>query len=134
MTDIDAGATAPIDAPAPEVDAGVLAPKTMTVQLAASNVTAFEIWEDGKKILDGPDAIEVPEGATRTIVIKARGFKDKTVVVDTKQRKLKITLSKVPGGGRHAAADPRMRERDPRAEEQGLHCPVLPQSRQRHPV
>jgi len=97
MAVVDAGATAPIDTPDPAVDAGVIAPKAMTVQLAASNVTAFEIWENGKKILDGPDAIEVPEGATRTVLIKARGFKDKTVVVDTKQRKVKITLSRIPG-------------------------------------
>jgi serine/threonine protein kinase len=83
--------------PPPAIDAGVPAAKVVQVPLFASNVSSFEVWEDGKKILDGPDNLEVPEGATRSVVIKAKGFKDKPIVVGTK--KMKFALTRIPGPG-----------------------------------
>ena len=67
---------------APSIDAGVIAAAPVKVLVSASNTGKFEIWEGGKKLFSGPKNIEVAAGTTRTLVLKARGFKDTTVVVD----------------------------------------------------
>jgi hypothetical protein len=73
------------------------------VLLFARNGVVFDVYEDGKKVLDGPDTLEVPRGEKRTVVIKARGFKDKTIVVDGKKKKLQFSLERLatqgPGSG-----------------------------------
>ncbi len=81
----DTGSAAPDTgsaAVAPTIDAGVIATAPVKVLLSASNTGKFEIWEGGKKLFSGPKNIEVAPGSTRTLVLKARGFKDTTVVVD----------------------------------------------------
>jgi len=89
---IDAGVTDP-----PPIDAGVTAPKTVMVLLVARNVPSFEVWEDGKKLFDGPDNLEVPDGGERSVVIKAKGFKDKPMTFGSKDRKPpKFSLTKIP--------------------------------------
>ena len=83
-TGSDAGSNTP---PAGEV---------VQVPLFARNVSSFEVYENGAKVLDGPDNLEVPKGQKRTVVIKARGFKDKTVVVEGNKKKVQFSLDRVP--------------------------------------
>jgi len=71
--------------------------EVVTVLLSAKNAGSFEVWENGHKLFDGPDNLDVPKGGKRTVVIKARGFKDKTVVVaDAGKKKLVFQLSGLP--------------------------------------
>jgi serine/threonine protein kinase len=77
-------------------DTTVPAAKPVSV-LLSSNVMAFEIWENGTKIGDGPDTEDVVPGAPRTVVLKAKGYKDKTVVLDGTKKKLSVKLDRVPG-------------------------------------
>ncbi len=93
---IDAG---PIDAPAVvdvPVDAAPVAAKTVQV-LIRTNLAAFEAWEGSKKLFDGPDNLEIPEGGERKITLKAKGYKDKAVTVSAKDRKPKFTMTRLPG-------------------------------------
>jgi hypothetical protein len=71
--------------------------EVVQVQLAATNVLQFEVYENGTKVLDGPDALDVPKGGKRTVLIKARGFKDKTLVVPGVKQKVKFALARIPG-------------------------------------
>jgi serine/threonine-protein kinase len=58
----------------------------------------FEIWEDGKKVQNGSEDLSIVPGVSRTIVVKAKGFKDsKPLVVDGKKTRLKVSLSKLAG-------------------------------------
>jgi hypothetical protein len=78
--------------PPPEVE-------TVPVVLTARNVMAFQVYENGEKVLDGPDALLVGKGEKRTVVIKAAGFRDKTLVVDSTKKKVQFALSRIPGPG-----------------------------------
>jgi serine/threonine-protein kinase len=71
------------------------------VPLFARNGVVFEVFENGTKLFDGPDNLEVPKGEKRTVVIKAKGFKDKTIVVDGKKKKVLFSLDRIaqPGPG-----------------------------------
>jgi hypothetical protein len=66
------------------IDAGVTVPTTVQVLLMTKNGATFEAYEGTKKILDGPDEIEVTPGTPRTLVIKSRGYNNKTITVDVK--------------------------------------------------
>ncbi len=99
----DAGtnvATVGIDAgsePPPPIDAGGVEAKNVMVLLVAKNASSFEVWENGKKLFDGPDTLEVPDGGERKVVIKAKGFKDKEMTFSSKDRKPpKFSLTKIP--------------------------------------
>ncbi len=76
-------------------DTTVPAVKTIPVLLVA-NSAVFEVYEGDKKIIDGPDSVEIIEGTPRKFTIKANGFKDKSVVVDGKQKRFTIKLTKAP--------------------------------------
>ncbi|HET9620075.1 MAG TPA: serine/threonine-protein kinase [Kofleriaceae bacterium] len=98
---IDAGEAPPaIDAGqvALTVDAGNPAPgvEVVRVLLLSRNGVDFEVYENGAKILDGPAELEVPKGERRSIVIKAKGFKDKPLVVDTAHKRTQFSLDRVP--------------------------------------
>jgi hypothetical protein len=86
-------------------DAGSNAPppvEVVHVPMFARNGVAFEVYENGTKLFDGPDNLEVPKGEKRTVVIKARGFKDKTLVVEGKKKKVQFSLERIaapPGPG-----------------------------------
>ena len=94
--------------PAGEVDAGTRVEnpnggsntpplvEVVQVPLFARNVGAFEVYENGAKVLDGPDNLEVHKGEKRTVVIKAKGFKDKTVVVEGIKKKVQFSLDRIP--------------------------------------
>lgn len=69
--------------------------KVVLVTLFAKNDVAFEVFEHGVKLFDGPDDLEVRNGEKRTVVIKARGFKDKTVVVTGTTKRFQFALERV---------------------------------------
>lgn len=82
-------------------DAGSNTPppvEVLHVPLFARNGVAFEVFENGTKLFDGPDLLEVPKGEKRTVVIKARGFKDKTIVVEGKKKKVQFSLERIATG------------------------------------
>ena len=70
-------------------------PKAVNV-LLVSNAAVFAVYEGATKIIDGPDSVEITPGTPRTFTIKASGFKDLTVVVDGKQKRMKVKLVKAP--------------------------------------
>jgi hypothetical protein len=59
----------------------------------------FEVWEDGKKVADSPESLEVPEGGKREVVLKAKGYKDKKVTINTKKKGVRFALAKAPTSG-----------------------------------
>jgi serine/threonine-protein kinase len=71
-------------------------PEVVPVPLVAKNVVSFEVFENGAKLFDGPDNLEVTKGEKRTVVIKAKGYKDKTVVVDGTKKKVQFSLERIP--------------------------------------
>jgi serine/threonine protein kinase len=92
-------------------DAGSNTPppvEVVLVPLFARNGVAFEVYEDGKKLFEGPDNLEVPKGEKRKVVIKARGFKDKTIVVEGKKKRVQFSLERVatPGPGSQVPLPP----------------------------
>jgi len=72
-------------------------PEVVLVPLFARNTSQFEVYEDDVKLLDGPDNLEVPKGQKRTVVIKARGFKDKVLVVQGVKKRVQFSLDRVAG-------------------------------------
>ena len=61
-------------------------------------VDEFEIWEAGKKLQSGSEDLEITPGKSRTIVVKAKGFKDsKPVTVTGKKSRVRVSLSPVQG-------------------------------------
>ena len=92
--------TAAIDAGAEpkEIDAGVLAPKVAQVSLVGMNVSTYDAYVDGAVVplVGGDHVIDVPEGKKVKVTIKAKGFKDKDVVLDGKSRIAKFSASKIP--------------------------------------
>ncbi len=62
-------------------------------------VGAFAVVEAGKKLFDGPDNIDITPGTPRTVVIKRAGYKDKTVTIDGKTKKLVVSLERIPDSG-----------------------------------
>jgi serine/threonine-protein kinase len=105
---VDAGPIAPVvpDAAmvAPVIDAGQVAltvdaaaePATEPVRvlLLSRNGVDFEAYENGAKVVDGPGELEVTKGEKRTIVIKAKGFKDKTLVIEGDKKRVQFTLDR----------------------------------------
>jgi serine/threonine protein kinase len=80
-------------------DAGSNTPppaEVVLVPLFARNTAAFEVYEDGVKLFDGPDNLEVLKGEKRTVVIKARGYKDKKIVVDATKKRVQFSLDRLP--------------------------------------
>jgi len=65
----------------------------------------FEVWEHGAKVQDGMDDVMVDKGTKRTLVLKAKGFKDKTVTIDGTKKKLAVKLDRV-AGATHAPPPP----------------------------
>jgi hypothetical protein len=70
--------------------------EVIQVPLFAKNVNSFEVFENGTKVLDGPDNLEVPKGEKRTLVIKAKGYKDKTIIVEGTKKKFQFSLERLP--------------------------------------
>jgi serine/threonine protein kinase len=107
--DVSAGSDDPgvgSDTASPPVDAGVEAPPAVPVLLFAKNGITFEVYEDGKRLFEGPDSLPVTPGSPRKITIKAKGFKDKVVVVDGKKKKLQFRLVRAGGHAPGPGSDP----------------------------
>jgi hypothetical protein len=85
--------------PPKQVDAAVDIPATVDILLKGKYLTTFEVYEDGKKLFDGPDNLPVVVGESRKITIKAAGYREKTFTVssDAKGRKFEFKLDKIPG-------------------------------------
>jgi hypothetical protein len=76
--------------------------EAVDILLMTQPYVGFEIWEADKKLDDGPPAeVQVTPGTPRTITIKAKGFKDKAVVLDGKKKKLMVKLEAKPGATAH---------------------------------
>ncbi|HWU87121.1 MAG TPA: serine/threonine-protein kinase [Kofleriaceae bacterium] len=100
----DAGEVAMVDAggePPKQLDAAVDIPTTVDILIKSKYHPSFEVWENDKKLFDGPDNLPVVAGESRTITIKVRGYKDKTFTVssEAKGRKLEFKLDRIPGQG-----------------------------------
>ncbi len=106
----DAAGAAPVDAAVETSDAGgntTPPPDVVQVPLFVRNGVEFEVYENGTKVLDGPGMLEVRKGEKQTVVIKARGFKDKTVVVIGTKRRMMFSLDRlVVNGGSGSAHIP----------------------------
>jgi len=95
---IDAGVVvAEIDAGATEqpIDAGVTAIATIKVKIYIKNRVPFDVLENGTKLFEGPDSLEITPGAPRTVVLHANGLKDKTLVIDGKEKKIDVRLERL---------------------------------------
>ena len=99
----------------PDAGAIIAVPVPVQILIKSKYHRSFEVWEDGKKLFDGPDNLPVIAGQPRTITIKAHGYKDKHLEVTshTKSGKLDFKLERVapqhnPGVGSGSAkpADP----------------------------
>jgi hypothetical protein len=71
--------------------------EVVLVVLSSRSASSFEVFEGDRKLFDGPEALEVPKGGTRTVLIKARGFKDKTLTIKADKKAGKFVLDRVPG-------------------------------------
>ena len=71
-------------------------PPPMWVSLVQDPPRVFEVWEAGKKVMDGPGGIQVAPGHPRTIVIKGQGWKDKTLIVDGRNERVEFKLELAP--------------------------------------
>jgi serine/threonine protein kinase len=82
------------------IDAGntVPAAEVVRVLLLARNGVDFEVYENGSKVLSGPDELGIPKGTKRSVVIKARGFKDKPLVIDTSKKRVQFSLERISSG------------------------------------
>jgi hypothetical protein len=82
-------------------DAGALLPEPVGVLIVSKSPPTFEVWENDRKLFNGPDNLPVPVGESRKITIKARGYKDKTftVAADIKGHKLEFKLDRMTGSG-----------------------------------
>jgi len=81
--------------PPPEIDAGAPTKPMLTVKLAVRGASFFDVYEGGTKVFEGPGDIQIPEGESKTFVIKAKGFKDKSITLDGKKKKLEIKLDPI---------------------------------------
>jgi hypothetical protein len=114
----DAGAPPPADAEVvaqidaaepPKVDAGLVIPDTVQILIKSRYHPTFEVWENDRKLFDGPENLPVPAGETRKVTIKARGYKDKTIIVasTTKGGKIELgRLASIPGTGPGSSRPP----------------------------
>jgi hypothetical protein len=68
-------------------------------------IASFEVWSAGKKLIDGPDMVQVTPGTPLQIVIKAPGFKDQPMTLDGAQKKVMAKLVAKPGHP-HTASPP----------------------------
>ena len=70
----------------------------VAVKLTVKGGGFFDVFDGDVRVLEGPGDLQIPEGETRTVTIKAKGFKDKTVTLDTKKKRLQIRLDRIASG------------------------------------
>ena len=106
--EVVAAADAAVEPPA---DAGPMIPETVQILIKSRHHPTFEVWENDRKLFDGPDNLPVVAGESRKITIKARGFKDKTLTVPSSARGGKFELPRLdrvagPGPGPGSSRPP----------------------------
>lgn len=70
-----------------------MGPKAVHVIITTEpDLTEFDILENNAKIPDALDFVPVIPGTPRTVVIRAKGFKDKSVVLDGKKTRIAVRL------------------------------------------
>ncbi len=75
-------------------------PKAVHVIITTEpDLTDFDILENNVKIPDALDFVPVIPGTPRTIVIRAKGFKDKPVIVDGKKTRIAVRLEAIKAAG-----------------------------------
>ena len=76
-------------------------PEVKTIEVAVFTspyVDEFEIWENGKKLQSGSEDLQITPGQSRTIIVKAKGFKDsKPVAVTGKKSRVRVNLTPIQG-------------------------------------
>jgi len=93
-------ATVPTDGSGSAGSAAIPAPQPLDILIETKPyVGEFAVVEAGKKLFDGPDNIQITPGTPRTVVIKRAGYKDKTVTIDGKTKKLVVSLERIPDAG-----------------------------------
>ena len=67
----------------------------------------FEVLESGAKVPGDiyNDGLPITDGKARTIVIHAKGFKDKRVTIDGKKKRILVPIDRA-GGGTHITPPP----------------------------
>jgi serine/threonine-protein kinase len=88
---VDAAVTEP---PPLIADAAVAEPDSVKVTLVGSANQPIEIWEDGQLVSSNGE-LDVPKGGKRSVVLKAKGYKDKPLVVTDKKLTLSVPLPKI---------------------------------------
>jgi serine/threonine protein kinase len=75
-----------------------LTPVTPQIEvIVEANAGGAEVFEQGVKVGDVPMIAKITPGTPRTFVIKAKNYRDKTVVVDGKLPKQMARLDRIPG-------------------------------------
>ncbi len=96
---VDAAPTviATIDAaPAVRVDAASVVVATVhQVLVKVAGVAKFEIYDGDDKLVDGPENVEVVGDRTRTLTLKARGYKDLEVEISGSKPSFQFKLERV---------------------------------------
>ncbi len=92
--------------PSPVVTAAPsAAPKKVHTILVTTSAANAKIFDGDQELGDAPLNVELEDGATRTLTLKATGYKEKTVTLDAKTpKKLAVTLQRIPGAGGGAVA------------------------------
>jgi serine/threonine-protein kinase len=63
-----------------------------------------EVWAGGAKVDDLPAEVKIPHGQTIDVVIKAKGFKERTLTLDGTKTKVTAKLERIPGATTHHPA------------------------------
>jgi serine/threonine protein kinase len=79
-------------------DAAVDVKAEPVIVLVNGSAQGADIFEGGKKIGRSPQMVKVVPGETRSLVLKARGYKDATVDVDGTREEVAVRMERVGGG------------------------------------
>jgi hypothetical protein len=92
---VDAAVPVVDAAPWPDAAVAVMPPPTRSVVVDSKKPLNFTIWEDHKQIGNNATGLEVTLGAPRTLVLKARGYKDATITIDGTLPKVEVDLQRI---------------------------------------
>ncbi len=74
------------------------APKKARMILVTSPIAGAKVYDGDTLVGDEPQNIELEEGKTKSLVLKAPGYKDATVALDGKSpAKVTVQMTKIPG-------------------------------------
>jgi hypothetical protein len=93
----DAGAVAAVT-PDAAIVPDVPVKSEPVIVLVNGSAQGADIFENGKKIGRSPQMVKVVPGETRSLTLKARGYKDATVDVDGTREEVAVRMERVGGG------------------------------------